>query len=142
MQRARRENDVLIISIFVNPTVRKQLACTWTESQPHKHFMSPLTHKHTSVYTYTRTHTHAQQFGPNEDFSKYPRQLEKDVELAKGAGKNIKQNDEMKCLHENYTHTCTHTTTLPSFLFNRGRLYFCANTGRDVHSLAPLLCGS
>lgn len=27
-----------------------------------------------------------QQFGPNEDFSRYPRQLEKDVELVSEAG--------------------------------------------------------
>lgn len=28
-----------------------------------------------------------QQFGPNEDFDKYPRMLERDMELAKGMGK-------------------------------------------------------
>ncbi len=46
MERARQENDVLVVSIFVNPT----------------------------------------QFGPNEDFNKYPRHLERDIELAQTAG--------------------------------------------------------
>lgn len=46
MERARKENDYLIISVFVNPT----------------------------------------QFGPNEDFDMYPRQLERDVEMAKDTG--------------------------------------------------------
>jgi pantothenate synthetase len=30
-----------------------------------------------------------QQFGPNEDFSRYPRQLEKDVELVSEAGESF-----------------------------------------------------
>lgn len=46
VNRARQENDVVVVSIFVNPT----------------------------------------QFGPNEDFSSYPRDLEKDSELVKVAG--------------------------------------------------------
>lgn len=43
MQRARRENDILIISIFINPT----------------------------------------QFGPGEDYKRYPRPFEKDKSLAR-----------------------------------------------------------
>lgn len=49
MQRARRENDILIISIFVNPT----------------------------------------QFGPGEDYRKYPRPFEKDRSLAQREGVDI-----------------------------------------------------
>ena len=44
--KAREENDIVVMSIFVNPT----------------------------------------QFGPNEDFDAYPRDLPRDVELAKTAG--------------------------------------------------------
>ncbi len=46
LDRARRENDAVVLGIFVNPT----------------------------------------QFGPNEDYLKYPRPLEKDVEIARGCG--------------------------------------------------------
>lgn len=46
MKRAREENDIVIVSDFVNPI----------------------------------------QFGPNEDYEAYPRDLDRDVELAKSAG--------------------------------------------------------
>lgn len=49
MQRARRENDILIISIFINPT----------------------------------------QFGPGEDYKRYPRPFEKDKALAQREGVDI-----------------------------------------------------
>lgn len=46
IRRARQENEIVVVSIFVNPT----------------------------------------QFGPNEDYAVYPRDLERDTELAQGAG--------------------------------------------------------
>ncbi len=49
IKKAKNENDVVVVSIFVNPA----------------------------------------QFGPNEDFARYPRDIERDTELAKLAGCNI-----------------------------------------------------
>lgn len=49
VRRAKSENDVVVVSIFVNPT----------------------------------------QFGPNEDFESYPRDLEKDSKLVEGEGCDI-----------------------------------------------------
>lgn len=49
LRAARRENDIVVLSIFVNPT----------------------------------------QFGANEDLTKYPRTLEKDLEIARSAGVDI-----------------------------------------------------
>lgn len=49
VRRAKAENDVVVVSIFVNPT----------------------------------------QFGPNEDFESYPRDLEKDSKLVEGEGCDI-----------------------------------------------------
>ena len=46
IKRAVKENDKVIVSVFVNPT----------------------------------------QFGPNEDYDSYPRNIEKDMELCKNAG--------------------------------------------------------
>lgn len=49
IRRARRENDVVVVSIFVNPT----------------------------------------QFGPQEDFKKYPRNLKRDAQMCKREGADI-----------------------------------------------------
>ncbi|MGE5606462.1 MAG: pantoate--beta-alanine ligase [Bacteroidota bacterium] len=49
INRARRENDKVVVSIFVNPT----------------------------------------QFGPNEDFEKYPKSLERDREICERAGTDL-----------------------------------------------------
>jgi pantoate--beta-alanine ligase len=49
MKKARKETDIVIISIFVNPT----------------------------------------QFGPHEDYTQYPRDLEKDTQLAKAVGVDV-----------------------------------------------------
>ncbi|MFH1067444.1 MAG: pantoate--beta-alanine ligase [bacterium] len=49
IRRARKLGDVVVASIYVNPT----------------------------------------QFGPKEDFSRYPRRLQRDMELAKQAGANV-----------------------------------------------------
>ncbi len=57
IRRAKRENDLVVVSLFVNPA----------------------------------------QFGPNEDFSSYPRDLKRDQDMATGAGTDIlfvpKQNE-------------------------------------------------
>ena len=58
IRRAKRENDIVIVSVFVNPT----------------------------------------QFGPNEDFERYPRNLERDAELCRKEGVDFLFNpsaDEM-----------------------------------------------
>jgi pantoate--beta-alanine ligase len=49
VERARKENDIVVVSIFVNPT----------------------------------------QFAPTEDFDRYPRKIEDDVEMCKQAGTDI-----------------------------------------------------
>ena len=49
IERAKKENDVVVVSIFVNPT----------------------------------------QFGPNEDFETYPRDMVKDIRLAKEVGADV-----------------------------------------------------
>ena len=49
IERAKEENDIVIVSIFVNPT----------------------------------------QFGPNEDFETYPRDMESDTKLAREAGADV-----------------------------------------------------
>ncbi len=54
IKRAAKENDRVVVSVFVNPT----------------------------------------QFGPNEDYEKYPRNIEKDLEFAEGNGAHIVFNPE------------------------------------------------
>ncbi|ADL11666.1 pantoate--beta-alanine ligase [Acetohalobium arabaticum] len=49
MEKAREENDIVVVSLFVNPT----------------------------------------QFGPDEDYNEYPRDLDRDLELAEEAGVDI-----------------------------------------------------
>ncbi|KEH92836.1 pantoate--beta-alanine ligase [Clostridium novyi] len=66
IDRAVKENDKVIVSVFVNPT----------------------------------------QFGPNEDFDKYPRSIENDVDLCNKAGVSIVFNPDPK---EMYFHdACTY----------------------------------
>lgn len=55
IERAKKENNLVVVSIFVNPT----------------------------------------QFGPNEDFEKYPRDLERDMKLAAEAGADFVFNPEV-----------------------------------------------
>jgi len=55
IRRAKAENDLVVISVFVNPT----------------------------------------QFGPGEDFEKYPRDIERDYQLASSAGADIVFNPEV-----------------------------------------------
>jgi pantoate--beta-alanine ligase len=56
IRRAGKENDMVVVSIFVNPT----------------------------------------QFGPKEDFNKYPRPLAKDAKLAKSAGADVIFNPKVE----------------------------------------------
>ncbi len=63
LKRARQENDIVVLSIFVNPL----------------------------------------QFGPNEDFDRYPRDFERDCEMAKQAGVDIVFiHPSMKCTHTSH----------------------------------------
>ena len=66
IDRAVKENDKVIVSVFVNPT----------------------------------------QFGPNEDFDKYPRSIENDVDLCNKAGVSIVFNPEPKEMY--FDDACTY----------------------------------
>ncbi|KGN02750.1 pantoate--beta-alanine ligase [Clostridium novyi A str. 4570] len=66
IDRAVKENDKVIVSVFVNPT----------------------------------------QFGPNEDFDKYPRSIENDVDLCNKAGVSIVFNPEPKEMY--FEDACTY----------------------------------
>lgn len=65
IRRAREENNIVVISVFVNPT----------------------------------------QFGPGEDFERYPRDMERDIELAYKEGANIIFNPAVEEIypHQNTT---------------------------------------
>jgi len=65
IEKARVENDKVVVSIFVNPT----------------------------------------QFGPNEDFEKYPRDLEKDAALCSDAGADLIFAPEVKEMYPDGSHT-------------------------------------
>jgi len=65
IEKARVENDKVVVSIFVNPT----------------------------------------QFGPNEDFEKYPRDLEKDAALCSDAGADLIFAPEVNEMYPEGSHT-------------------------------------
>lgn len=65
VSRAKAENDIVVVSIFVNPT----------------------------------------QFGPNEDFSKYPRDLEHDQKLLERVATDIIFNPEVEDMYPKVTPT-------------------------------------
>lgn len=71
---------MLIVSIFVNPTVGR----IYPSRRSTPRLLPPI---HLCLFLPLPTPAPRQQFGPNEDFDKYPRTLERDVELAKGVGK-------------------------------------------------------
>lgn len=64
IKRAKKENDMVVVSIFVNPT----------------------------------------QFGPNEDYKTYPRDVMRDTNLAYGAGADVIFNPSV---HEIYPEECS-----------------------------------
>ncbi|MGD9677987.1 MAG: pantoate--beta-alanine ligase [Vulcanibacillus sp.] len=79
ISKAAKENDLVVVSIFVNPT----------------------------------------QFGPNEDYERYPRNIERDLELSQEAGADIIFSPEVCEMYpENY------------------------NTYVEVKELTELLCGA
>ncbi|MDD5131559.1 MAG: pantoate--beta-alanine ligase [bacterium] len=65
IRQAKKENDVVVVSIFVNPT----------------------------------------QFGPKEDFKKYPRPFAKDARLAKSAGASVIFNPSVEEMYPAGYHT-------------------------------------
>ena len=62
VEKCRKENDIVIVSVFVNPT----------------------------------------QFGPNEDYDKYPRTLDADAKLCEDAGVDILFAPSPKDIYDEY----------------------------------------
>lgn len=81
MREARRLSDVLITTVFVNPT----------------------------------------QFGPSEDFDKYPRDLARDVSLASSAGADVVFAPTLQAIYPDGYRTYVDVTHLDSLLEGRSR---------------------
>lgn len=79
--RAAKENDIVVVSIFVNPT----------------------------------------QFGPKEDFKKYPRNLKRDVELCRKSGVNIVFAPYAKSMYGNDHNTYVNVYNLSDVLCGKSR---------------------
>lgn len=81
MRRARIENDILVISIFVNPI----------------------------------------QFGPQEDFKRYPRDLRRDMRLAASVGTDIIFCPSVKDMYQRQYQTYIDVQQLSRYLCGRSR---------------------
>jgi len=81
ISRARRENDLVIVSVFVNPL----------------------------------------QFGPQEDYSRYPRDLEHDCRLAASAGADIVFAPPVEEMYPHPIRTHVDVENLGDFLCGRSR---------------------
>src|SRR3989338_7731944 len=81
MRRARKDNDLVVLSIFVNPI----------------------------------------QFGPHEDYKKYPRDFKKDERLAKGAGVDVLFYPAVKEVYPDGYSTYVEVDTLSNVLCGTSR---------------------
>lgn len=114
---------MLIVSIFVNPTVGR----IYLSHRSTPRLLPPI---HLRLSLPLPTPAPRQQFGPNEDFDKYPRTLERDVELAKGVGK--------ACVDSSAPGKRSHLFRMPSPRAPRCGLRLRAAGGRHVQRLAPV----
>jgi pantoate--beta-alanine ligase len=81
IERAKEENDVVVVSIFVNPT----------------------------------------QFGPNEDFETYPRDIERDLTLAESVGATIVFNPDPEEMYDSHNKTYVEVEDITSKLCGKSR---------------------
>lgn len=81
MERARKENDRVVVSVFVNPM----------------------------------------QFGPNEDFDAYPRDLEHDAKICEAAGVDLIFHPEVEEMYGPDFHSFVDMTVLPEKLCGASR---------------------
>ncbi len=81
MERARKENDKVVVSIFVNPM----------------------------------------QFGPNEDFDSYPRDLDRDSKICEAAGVDLIFHPEVEEMYGPNFHGYVDMTVLPEKLCGASR---------------------
>jgi pantoate--beta-alanine ligase len=82
MKKARKENDIVVVSIFVNPT----------------------------------------QFGPQEDFNRYPRDLKRDLKLAKDTGVDVIFYPQIKDMYPKGYNTYVEVKKLTDVLCGKSRL--------------------
>ncbi|WP_448376360.1 pantoate--beta-alanine ligase [Fervidobacterium sp.] len=81
VETARKENDIVVVSIFVNPT----------------------------------------QFGPNEDFSRYPRDLERDLRLLEPLGVDYVFNPPVEEMYPSFYSVYVEETELSKYLCGASR---------------------
>ncbi|MDE5778630.1 MAG: pantoate--beta-alanine ligase [Lachnospiraceae bacterium] len=81
MERARKENDKVVVSIFVNPM----------------------------------------QFGPNEDYESYPRDLDRDAGICRDAGVDLIFHPEVSEMYGDNFHSFVDMTVLPEKLCGASR---------------------